>query len=229
MRTTQTTQAPTSDPPGRTAVPRRLISVRHRPLPAAAVAAALALPFAALASGPVAAADGVSVSAAGSTVHASTSSCPDGGNASLLSSGQAIFAQGRQATLTSSGANQSVSWPNVSSGSHTVIVMCSDGTTAGTGTVSVTGSSLTAPSGSPAPTTQPPTPAPVVPTTPTTPATPSTVAPSTTSPALGVQGGMGGSAKDRGPLTAAIGGTMVAAATGFGAWCLYRRRTRTPG
>ncbi len=179
-------------------------------------AAALALPL--TLAGQTAFAAGVSVSATGSTVRVSTSACSNGGNASLLSSGQAIFAQGRQATLNSAGSGQSASWSNVASGSHTVIVMCSDGTTAGTGTVTVTvnNGSTTAPATiTPVPTTRPPT------------ATASPVMPtSSASPALGVQGGVGGGTKDYGPLTAAVGGTLVAAAIGTGGWYLHRRRTQ---
>lgn len=176
-------------------------------------AAALFLPSAL--AGQTAFAAGVSVSATGSTVRVSTSACPNGGNASLLSSGQAIFAQGRQATLTTSGSSRSASWSNVSSGSHTVIVMCSDGTTAGTGTVSVANGATTAPF-----VTTPP----ALPTSPDT--APVTTAPTAPAPpALGVQGGVGGGTTDYGTVTAAVGGILVAAAVGTGAWYLHRRRT----
>ncbi|GHH72770.1 hypothetical protein GCM10018793_10320 [Streptomyces sulfonofaciens] len=174
-------------------------------------AAALALPLTLAAE--TASAVGVNVSATGSTVRVATSACPHGGNASLLSSGQAIFAQGRQAML-SSGTSQSASWSNVSSGSHTVIVMCSDGTTAGTGTVHVANGATTAPATiSPLPTTRPPTTPPV------------TITP-TASPPLGVQGGVGGGSTDYSTLTLAIGSTLVAGAVGGGAWYLRRRRTQ---
>ncbi|WP_255947456.1 hypothetical protein [Streptomyces odontomachi] len=176
-------------------------------------AAAVALPLS-LAYGPTAVAAGVSVSATGSTVRVSTSACSNGGNASLLSSGQAIFAQGRQATLSTTGSTQSASWSSVPSGAHTVIVMCSDGTTAGTGTVHVSTGNATTPV-----TTSPSATATTMPTT-----TPTMTASPTASPSLPVQGGVGGGSTDYGPLTAAIGGTLVAAAVGTSAWYLYRRR-----
>jgi hypothetical protein len=176
-------------------------------------ATALAVPL--VLAGQPAYAAGVSVSAAGSTVRVSTAACSSGGNASLLSSGQAIFAQGRQATLSSSGRGQSATWSQVPAGAHTVIVMCSDGTTAGTGTITVNNGMTTAPTATAAPpTTRPP-----VPTITPTPLTP------TSSASLGVQGGVGGATTDYGPLTVAIGGTLVTAAVGGGAWYLHRRRT----
>ncbi|WP_212914559.1 hypothetical protein [Streptomyces sp. TS71-3] len=183
-------------------------------------AAALTLPLTLAAQ--TASAVGVNVSATGSTVRVATSACPHGGNASLLSSGQAIFAQGRQATL-SMGTSQSASWANVTSGAHTVIVMCSDGTTAGTGRVSVADATTAPATISPPPTTPPPTTRP-----PTTPP-PTTIMPTTTataSPPLGVQGGVGGGSSDYSTLTLAVGSTLVAAAVGGGAWYVRRRRTQ---
>ena len=176
-------------------------------------AAAAALPLV-LACGPAASATGVSVSATGSTVRVATSACADGGNASLLSSGQAIFAQGRQATLSTTGSVQTATWSNVPSGSHTVIVMCSDGTTAGTGTVRVTGGTVT---------TSPTTTASATATA-SPPAPPTRTASPSASPSMPVQGGVGGGTTDYGPLTAAVGGSLVAAAVGTGTWLLYRRR-----
>jgi uncharacterized integral membrane protein len=40
-----------------------------------------------------------------------------------------------------------------------------------------------------------------------------------------VQGGVGGGTTDYGTVTAAVGGILVAAAVGTGAWYLHRRRT----
>jgi hypothetical protein len=176
---------------------------------AALAAAAVAGPAVAA---QTAAAAGISVSATGSTVRVTTSACPDGGNASLLSSGQAIFAQGQQATLGAAGSAQSAVWSNVASGSHTVIVMCSDGTTAGTGTVSVAGGATSAPTTTTAPATSRP------PTSPTTAAGAS----------LGVQGGVGGSSDDHGALTLSVGSALVASALGGGVWYARRRGVRGP-
>lgn len=118
--------------------------------PTAAAAAALALTLA----GPAAAA-GISVSTTGSTVSVSTSACTQinghWGTASLLSSSQTSFSQGRQVTLSGSGSGQSAAWSNVGPGTYTVIVMCSNGNTAGTQSVVVS----TAPSPSVSPTASP--------------------------------------------------------------------------
>lgn len=114
--------------------------------PTAAAAAALALTLA----GPAAAA-GISVSTTGSTVSVSTGSCTQvnghWGTASLLSSGQTSFSQGRQVALSGSGSGQSAAWSNVSPGTYTVVVVCSNGSTAGTQSVVVS----TAPSPSVSP------------------------------------------------------------------------------
>ncbi|MFI8189265.1 hypothetical protein ACIF8T_10800 [Streptomyces sp. NPDC085946] len=102
-------------------------------------AAAAALPLA-LTTG-AAAAPGISVSTSGSTVSVTTSACTESsgawGTASLLTSGQANFSQGRQVALSGSAANQSAAWSNVSPGTYTVIVICSNGTTAGSQSVIV--------------------------------------------------------------------------------------------
>ncbi|BFO17527.1 hypothetical protein SHKM778_39150 [Streptomyces sp. KM77-8] len=104
--------------------------------PAAAAAAALALTLA----GPAVAA-GISVSTTGSTVSVITSACTQvnghWGTASLLGSGQASFSQGRQVALSGSTSGQSAAWSNVSPGTFTVIVVCADGSTAGTQSVVV--------------------------------------------------------------------------------------------
>ncbi|MFI6345731.1 hypothetical protein [Streptomyces sp. NPDC050560] len=178
----------------------------------AAVAAALPLALA-----PAAHAQGpdVSVAATGDTVRATTEACRDGGEAALLADGQAVFSQGRQATLAREGGLRRALWRNVSPGSYTVIVMCADGTTAGTGTATVTGA--TARPASPTPTrTSAPLPSRTVSPAPTE-------VPSAT--ALAVRGGLGGGSRDHGPVTAAIGATLVVAATGGGTW-LVRRRTQ---
>ncbi|MFI5570207.1 hypothetical protein ACIA6T_23285 [Streptomyces sp. NPDC051740] len=118
--------------------------------PAAAAAAVLALTLA----GPAAAA-GISVSTTGSTVSVSTGSCTQinghWGTASLLSSGQTSFSQGRQVALSGSGSGQSAAWSNVGPGTYTVVVVCSNGGTAGTQSVVVS----TAPSPSVSPTASP--------------------------------------------------------------------------
>ncbi|GAA3093668.1 hypothetical protein GCM10010449_16730 [Streptomyces rectiviolaceus] len=85
----------------------------------------------------------------------------------------------------------SASWRNVSTGTHTVAVVCEDGSAAGSQTVTVG-------------------------------ATPT--ASSTTAPARGVRGGLGGASEDWGTLTLAAGGVLVAlAAAGGGVWYLRRR------
>lgn len=96
----------------------------------------------ALAATPALAVSGISVSTTGSTVSVTTSACTQDGNgnwgtASLLNSSQANFAQGRQVTLSGTSSQQSAAWSNVSPGTYTVIVMCSNNTTAGTQSVIV--------------------------------------------------------------------------------------------
>ncbi|MFJ9660024.1 hypothetical protein ACIRPR_18970 [Streptomyces griseoflavus] len=114
--------------------------------PTVAAAAALALSLA----GPAAAA-GISVSTTGSTVSVSTTACTQvnghWGTASLLGSGQTSFSQGRQVALTGTAAGQSAAWSNVGAGTYTVIVVCSDGITAGTQAVVV--SPVSSPSATP--------------------------------------------------------------------------------
>lgn len=105
------------------------------------VAAAAALPLTLAAPSAVALGSGISVSTSGSTVSVTTSACPSNGssfgNASLLSSGQGSFAQGRQVALTGTSTSQAASWSSVSAGTYTVIVVCQDGTTAGTQSIVV--------------------------------------------------------------------------------------------
>ncbi|PAZ09506.1 hypothetical protein CLM62_46280 [Streptomyces sp. SA15] len=162
------------------------------------VAAATALPIVP-AAGPATAQTGISVSTTGSTVSVTTSACTSGNNgfgrASLLSSGQTSFAQGRQADLAGTNASQSALWSNVSPGTYTVIVICNrDGSTAGRQSVIVS-----------------------PPTTPTIRAT------ATASPTRGVMGGVGGTTKDYGTLTLAVGGGLVVTGVAATVWFLRRR------
>ncbi|MGW1783296.1 hypothetical protein ACWCQQ_29800 [Streptomyces sp. NPDC002143] len=160
------------------------------------VAAAAALPLA-LAPGPAAArVTGISVSTTGSTVSVVTSACTlingSWGTAALLGSGQGSFAQGRQVALSGTTAGQSAAWSGVSPGTYTVVVMCSNGSTAGTQSVIVS-----------------------APSTPTISAT--------ASPSRGVMGGLGGAARDVGPITMGVGGALVGAGVIAAAWFLRRR------
>ncbi|MGW0712655.1 hypothetical protein ACWD4G_43140 [Streptomyces sp. NPDC002643] len=163
--------------------------------------AAAALPIALTASSATAVPSGISVSTTGSNVTVNTSDCRTSvngvfGNASLLSSGQANFSQGRQVTLTGTSTTQSASWTNVSPGTYTVIVVCRDGTTAGTQSIIVTAA---------------------------TPTISTTTTASPTSPAQGVMGGLGGSSEDYGTLTLVGGGALVAVGTVAAGWYLRRR------
>ncbi|MEV2250277.1 hypothetical protein AB0I94_06845 [Streptomyces sp. NPDC050147] len=156
------------------------------------IAAAAALPLALTAPSAFAAAGGITVTATGSTVKVTTAACPDGGNASLMSNGQASFAQGRQMKLTGGSA----SWQNVSTGMHTVAVICEDGTTAGSQAVTV--------GASPSPTTS------------------STASP----PRGVRGGLGGGSEDYGTATLAAGGALVVLAVGGGGAWYLRRRGVR---
>lgn len=158
-------------------------------------AAALALTSA----GPAAAA-GISVSTSGSTVSVTTSACTQingsWGTASLLNSSQMNFSQGRQVALSGTSSGQSAAWSNVSPGTYTVIVRCSNGNTAGTQSVVVT----PAPSPSASPSVSP-----------------------TASPTRGVMGGLGGAATDYGTVTLVAGGALVGTGLLATAWYLRRR------
>ncbi|MGW1953183.1 hypothetical protein ACWCPI_10490 [Streptomyces sp. NPDC001920] len=116
------------------------------------VAAASALPLA-LAAGSAGAVSGISVSTTGSTVSVTTSACTNingsWGTASLLTSRQANFAQGRQVSLSGTANLQSAAWSGVSPGTYTVIVVCSNGSTAGTQSVIVTAPPTPRPSPTP--------------------------------------------------------------------------------
>lgn len=158
--------------------------------------AAASLPFV-VAAGSAAAVSGISVSTTGSTVSVTTSACSNvngsWGTASLLNSRQANFAQGRQVSLSGTNALQSAAWSGVSPGTYTVIVQCSNGTTAGTQSVIVSGPS------------------------------PTRTISTTASPSRGVMGGMGGGTKDYGTLTLVGGGVLVGAGVLATAWFLRRK------
>jgi hypothetical protein len=162
------------------------------------VAVAAALPLA-LVAGPAAArASGISVSTTGSMVSVVTSACTQingsWGTAALLASGQGSFAQGRQVALSGTAASQSAAWSAVSPGTYTVVVMCSNGSTAGTQSVIVSTPSSPAPKPTP-----------------------------TASPSRGVMGGLGGAARDYGAVTMAVGGALAGAGVIATAWFLRRR------
>jgi hypothetical protein len=173
----------------------------------AVAAAALPLALAPGLAGPAAAATGIDVTTSGTTVQVTTSACATRsngsmGNASLLSKGQANFAQGRQVTLSGTSGSQSAAWSSVTSGTYTVVVVCADGSTAGTQAVTVSPVS-----------------------TPTISAT--TTPTATASPSRGVMGGMGGTTKDYSGITYAAGGILVAAGVGGTVWVLRRRSRPT--
>ncbi|GGQ68608.1 hypothetical protein [Streptomyces asoensis] len=159
---------------------------------------AAALPLALAVQPAVARTSGISVSTTGSTVSVVTSACTQingsWGTAALLNSGQASFAQGRQVALSGTAASQSAAWSGVSPGTYTVVVMCSNGSTAGTQSVIVS--------------------TPVAPTPTPTP---------TASPSRGVMGGLGGAARDYGPVAMGVGGALVGAGVIAAAWFLRRR------
>ncbi|MFC9926490.1 hypothetical protein [Streptomyces sp. NPDC127190] len=161
------------------------------------LAAAATLP-AALA-GPSAAASGISVSTTGSTVSVVTSACTQingsWGTAALLTSRQANFSQGRQVALAGTTISQSAAWTQVSPGTYTVVVVCSSGSTAGTQSVIVSSS----------------------------PSRPTISSTSTPTPSRGVMGGLGGAARDYGPLTLGIGAALVGAGVIATGWVLRRR------
>jgi hypothetical protein len=168
-------------------------------------AAALPLAFA----GPAAAGPGISVSTSGTTVAVTTNACTETngswGTASLLSSTQNTFAEGRQVALSGSATSQSAAWSSVTPGTYTVIVRCSNNSTAGTQSVIVSGA----------------TPSTTASASPTSTVTPTRSA--TASPSRGVMGGLGGAVKDHTTLTVVAGGTLVAAGVGGAAWYLRRR------
>jgi hypothetical protein len=152
---------------------------------------------------PSAALSGISVSTIGTTVSVVTSACTQSngswGNASLLNSGQTAFAQGRQVALAGTTVSQSAAWSGVSAGTYTVVVVCSNGGTAGTQSVIVSGANAA----------------------PTTSSTTRSAAPA--APARGVMGGLGGAARDYGPLTLGIGAALVGSGVIATGWYLRKR------
>ncbi|MER7837637.1 hypothetical protein ABTY98_17440 [Streptomyces sp. NPDC096040] len=161
------------------------------------LAAAAALPT--WLAGPTAAVSGISVSTTGTTVSVVTSACTQSngswGNASLLNSGQTSFAEGRQAALAGTSVSQSAAWTGVSPGTYTVVVVCSNGGTAGSQSVIVSAAAA-----------------------PTTSSTTRSAA-----PARGVMGGLGGAARDYGPLTLGIGAALVGSGVIATGWYLRKR------
>ncbi|MEU5095654.1 hypothetical protein [Streptomyces sp. NPDC020996] len=167
-------------------------------------AAAAALPLA-LAAGPATAqGSGISVSTSGSTVSVTTTACSrtsgsgSFGTASLLTSSQTSFAQGRQVALTGTTALQTAAWQGVAPGTFTVIVMCSfDSSIAGTQSVVVSAATPTV--------------------------TPTISATATATPSRGVMGGLGGAVRDYGPVTLGVGSALVGAGVIATGWYLRRR------
>ncbi|MFF9059671.1 hypothetical protein ACIRPQ_13495 [Streptomyces sp. NPDC101213] len=161
------------------------------------MAAAAALPLAVTAQPAAARTSGISVSTSGSTVSVVTSACAQingsWGTAALLDSDQASFAQGRQVALSGTSVSQSAAWSNVSQGTHTVVVMCSSGSTAGTQSVIVS------------------------------PATTPTISTTASPTPRGVLGGMGGATRDYGTVTLVAGGVLVGTGVIATAWFLRRR------
>ncbi|MGW8064260.1 hypothetical protein ACVV2G_18795 [Streptomyces ziwulingensis] len=162
--------------------------------------AAAALPVT-LAAGPAAAGPGISVSTTGTTVSVTTTACAQlngsWGTASLLTGSQGDFAQGRQVALSGTSSGQSASWSGIGPGTYTVIVMCSNNSTAGTQTVIVSPAPSPSPSrsASPAPSASP----------------------------RGVLGGLGGAVEDYGTTTLVAGGALVGTGVIAAAWFLRRR------
>ncbi|MFE2053744.1 hypothetical protein [Streptomyces sp. NPDC059459] len=162
--------------------------------------AAAALPVA-LAAGPASAGPGISVSTTGTTVSVTTTACAQlngsWGTASLLTGSQGDFAQGRQVALSGTSSGQSAGWTGISPGTYTVIVLCSNNSTAGSQTVIVSAA---------------PTPSPSRPASPSPSASP-----------RGVMGGIGGAVEDYGTATLVAGGALVGAGVIAATWFLRRR------
>ncbi|MFB7086966.1 hypothetical protein [Streptomyces sp. NPDC056296] len=165
------------------------------------VAATAALPVA-LAAGPASAGPGISVSTTGTTVSVTTTACAQlngsWGTASLLTGNQRDFAQGRQVALSGTSSGQSASWSGISPGTYTVIVMCSNNSTAGTQTVIVSAAPSPSPSRS--------------------------ASPSPSASPRGVMGGLGGAVQDYGTATLVAGGALVGAGVIAAAWFMRRRQ-----
>ncbi|MCG8967838.1 MULTISPECIES: hypothetical protein [Streptomyces] len=166
------------------------------------VAAAAALPVA-LSAGPASAGPGISVSTTGSTVSVTTTACAplngSWGTASLLTSSQGSFAEGRQVALSGTSAAQSAAWSGISPGTYTVVVVCSNNSTAGTQTVIVS----SAPSSSPSPS--------------------RSASPSPSASPRGVLGGVGGAIQDYSTVTLAVGSALMGGGVIAAAWFLRRR------
>ncbi|WP_055420438.1 hypothetical protein [Streptomyces pactum] len=164
------------------------------------VAAVAALPVA-LAAGPAAAGPGISVSTTGTTVSVTTTACAQlngsWGTASLLTGSQGDFAQGRQVALSGTSSGQSATWSGISPGTYTVIVMCSNNSTAGTQTVIVSAAPSPSPSRS--------------------------ASPSPSASPRGVLGGLGGAVQDYGTVTLVAGGALAGTGVIAAAWFLRRR------
>ncbi|MGI5452146.1 hypothetical protein ACQEWB_02955 [Streptomyces sp. CA-249302] len=161
--------------------------------------AAAALPVALAATPAAALGTGISVSTSGSTVSVTTTVCNQTssngmwGTASLLNSSQANFAQGRQVALSGTTSLQTAAWQGVSPGTYTVVVMCASNNSTA-GSQSVIVSAASSPTIS-----------------------------ATSSPSLGVMGGLGGAVRDYGPLTLGVGSALVGTGVIATGWYLRRR------
>lgn len=210
------------------------------------LAGAAALPV--LCAGPSVAVSGISVSANGSIVSVVTSACSaqtngSWGNASLLVGGQSSFEQGVRSALSGTAGSQSAAWSGVGPGTYTVMVICANGVSAGTRSITVgtasapTTSSTSRPTATPSRSAAAPSPSRGTATpsrsaaasSRTTP-TPSrgTATPSRTAvtPSRGVAGGLGGAVSDYGPVTLGIGSGLVGSAVIATAWFLRRPKAR---
>lgn len=170
--------------------------------------AAAVLPLAASSPTAVAAVSDINVTAYRGTVSVVTHSCTAQnsawGKAALLSAGQTLSAQGRQATLTGTSVSQSAAWYNVAPGTYTVVVVCSNGTTAGTQSVVVATTGLTTASPSAQPTRGV-----------------TAVSPSVQQ-TRGSAAGVGGGTTDFTLLARAVGGTLLALGCTTIGWYLRR-------
>ncbi|MEU1408307.1 hypothetical protein ABZ471_39445 [Streptomyces sp. NPDC005728] len=185
-------------------------------------AAAVILPLTATVGTAGATVSDINVTATGATVSAVTNACTrqngSWGNAALLSAGQTSFAEGRQAALDGTSVSQSTAWYNIPPGTYTVIVMCSNGTIAGTKPVTVTSrTSATLPASS-----QPTFPAS---SELTLPASPQPTLGASSQPTRGATAGIGGTTRDYRSLTYAAGGVLLVAGLTATGWYL-RRRTK---
>ncbi|MDI3404287.1 hypothetical protein [Streptomyces cavernicola] len=165
---------------------------------AAAVAAPLALVAspAFAASGPLVVPTQINVTATGTSVQVTTTSCPDGGDAYLMASGNTNFLDGEKVSLAG-GTTKSASWQGVSPGTYVVQVVCQGGDSAGAQRVTVSSSSAsTSPSARP------------------------------TSPTGQVRGGLGGGAPEDAGTQIAAGAALALTVGVGGTWLIRRRRNR---